>query len=163
MDERLRSDWRRWAASERQGLDDEADEAFRALFSVLPARAPDVSFTGRVAQATARTAARQARMARAVVVAGSASGAVLGVALLLQIPQLLQASLNIVIGAIVSTTLALSRGVDAWTVVAQIARAIGGVVITPQGTYALSGLGLIAIGALYALHRMLELEERSSS
>jgi hypothetical protein len=161
MDERFR-EWRRWSASEAEGRDDEADEAFRALFRSVPHRVPRVSLASQVERATAQAAVRQARLAKAAVLAGVAGGVALMVLLLLQIPRLLQATLDLVIGAIVSTTLALSRGVDAWTVLAQIARAIGGVVVTPQGTYALSGLGLVAIGALYALHRMLELEERSS-
>jgi hypothetical protein len=86
----------------------------------------------------------------------------LTVALLLQVPRLIQAALDLIVATVVSTSLAFSRGLDAWTVLGGIARAVGSVVVTPQGTVALSGLGLIAIGALYGLHRMLELEERSS-
>lgn len=161
MDERLR-EWRRWTASEAENRNDEADAALRALFSSVPTRLPGSALSNRIAQATKQAAARQARLARAVVLAGAAAGIALAIAMLMEVPRLLQASLDLIIGAIVSTTLALSRGVDAWTLLAQIARAMGEVVITPQGTYAVSGLGLIAIGALYALHRVLELEERSS-
>lgn len=160
--DRLR-DWRRWAATEQDGRDEDADAAFRALFSAVPSRAPSGTFRDRVAQATALAAVRRARLARLAVLAGIACGIALTVVFLMQIPRLVQASLDLVIGAIVSTTLALSRGVDVWTLLARIARTVGSVVVTPQGTYALSGLGLIAIGALYGLQRMLELEERSSS
>jgi hypothetical protein len=155
-------DWRRWLESDEQGRDEDADRAFGALFRTVPARVPDPVFAARVAQATARAAARQARIARAVVVCGAICGVGVTVVLLFEIPRLLHASLALVIGAIVSTTLALGRGVGAWTVLAQVARALGGVVVTPQGTFALSGLGLVAIGALYALHRVLDVEERSS-
>ncbi len=99
---------------------------------------------------------------RLAVAAGVLAGVALSIALLLQIPRLIRASLDLVVGAVVWTSLAFSRGVDAWTVLARIAGAIGSVVVTPEGTYVLSGLGLIAIGALYGLHRMLEFEERSS-
>lgn len=161
MDDRS-DDWRRWLESDEQGCDEDADRAFGALFRTVPTRVPDPVFANRVAQATARAAARQARIARAVLVCGAVCGVGLAVALLFQIPRLLHASLDLVIGAIVSTTFALSRGVGAWTVLAQVARALGGIVLTPQGTFALSGLGLVAIGALYALHRVLDVEERSS-
>jgi hypothetical protein len=161
MDDRF-DDWRRWLASDEEGRDEDADLAFGALFRRVPTRLPDPAFAERVAQATARAAARQARIARAVLICGAVCGLGLAVAVLFEIPRLLQASLDLVIGAIVSTTLALGRGVGAWTVLAQLARALGGVVVTPQGTFALSGLGLVAIGALYALHRVLEVEERSS-
>jgi len=155
-------DWRRWLESEEQGRDEDADRAFGAVFRTVTTRVPDPLFADRVAQATARAAARQARIARAVLVCGALCGVGVAVALLFEIPRLLHASLDLVIGAIVSTTLALGRGVGAWTVLAQVARAVGGVVVTPQGTFALSGLGLVAIGALYALHRVLDVEERSS-
>lgn len=161
MDERIRN-WRRWADSENDGRDDEADAAFHALFRAVPVRQPGPAFSDLVARTTARAAARQARLARGAVIAGAAAGLALTLALARETPRLLGASLDLIIRAVVSTTLALGRGVDAWTLLGQIARAVGGAVVTPQGTYALSGLGLIAIVALYALHRMLEMEERSS-
>ena len=160
--DRLR-EWRRWAASERDGLDDEADAAFRALFERVPDRIPVSGFRDRVLQAAARSAVRRARATKAWIAAAAAVAIVLGVALLIWIPQLLGAAFNLVISAVVSTTLAFGRGLDVWTVLAQVVRAIGSVVNTPQVTYALVGLGAIAIAALYALQRVLEVGERSSS
>jgi hypothetical protein len=162
MDPDHQRDWRTWIATERDGLDDEADAAFRPVFAAVPVAEPAESFAGRVAVATAGAARRQALLVRAAVAIGALVSVLLTIALLLQVPRLIQAALDLVVGAVVSTSLAFSRGLDAWTVLGGIARAIGSVVVTPQGTYALSGLGLVAIGALYGLHRMLEFEERSS-
>jgi hypothetical protein len=162
MDSDQLRDWRTWVAAERDGLDDDADAAFRALFAAVPAAQPDESFAVRVAMTSASAARRQALLLRAAVIVGAIVSVALTVALLLQVPRLIQAALDLIVATVVSTSLAFSRGLDAWTVLGGIARAVGSVVVTPQGTVALSGLGLIAIGALYGLHRMLELEERSS-
>jgi hypothetical protein len=162
MDPQVLLEWRRWAASERDGADDEADAALRAVFRAVPARAPSAGFADRVGRAVARAAVQQARLAKAAVLAGAAFGLTLTVALILQIPRLLTAALDFGVKAAVSSTVALGRGLDFWTLLAQIARAIATIVMTPQVTYGLIGLASIAIGALYALHRMLELEEGSS-
>ncbi len=162
MDPDHQPEWRTWVAAEHSGLDEKADTAFRAVFAAVPVAQPDERFAARVAVATAMAARRQAFLLRAAVAAGGIVSVLLTVALLLQVPRLIRAALDLVVGAVVSSSLAFSRGLDAWTVLGGIARAIGSVVVTPQGTVALSGLGLVAIGALYGLHRMVELEERSS-
>lgn len=173
MEPELLRAWRRWAAAEREGVQDdvgpagddagvEADAAFRALFVAVPVRQPRDGFADGVIAAVARAASRRARLVRIA----STCAAIVAAALLLiglwELPRLLGAAFNMVVGAIVSTTLALGRGLDAWTVLAQIVRALGSVVVTPQGTYGLIALAVVAVGALYALQRMLEAEERSS-
>lgn len=168
MDPELLRGWRQWAASERESPEgsgpeeDRADAAFRALFKAVPDRLPSGGFRDRVTVAAARAADRHARAARVWVAVGISTAAIAAVALLLQLPHLLRAFVDLLIGAVVSTALALSRGLDVWSVLAQLARAIGAVVNTPQVTYALVALGAVAIGALYALQRVLDLEERSS-
>jgi hypothetical protein len=167
MDPEPVRDWRRWATSEQNGGDDEADAAFRALFAAVPVREPAPGFSGRVSQAvaraTSRAALRRARFVKAGIAAGGVLALILAIALVRQIPRLLTAALDLIVGAVVSMTVALGHGLDVWTLLAQLARAIGLIVVTPQASYALIGLGLMALGALYGLRRMLELEERSSS
>jgi hypothetical protein len=153
---------RRWAAAEQAGVEDDADAVVRTLFRAVPIRNAAAGFDERVAQAVARAALRQARLARLATVAVVICGCLLTVALLLQIPRLLNASLDLLIGSVVSATLALGRGLDLWTLLAQIARAVGTVVVTPGASYTLIVLGVVAIGALYGLHRLLEMEERTS-
>ena len=162
MDDDLDREWRRWAAAEAEGRHDEADAAFGALFKAVPVRAAAGALNEHVAEAVARVAVRQARLARAVAVAGSVFGVALAIGLLLQLPRLLRASLDLSVSAIVWLALAFDRGLDAWTIVAQIGRTVGSVIVAPPVTLALIGLGLIALAALYALHRMLDVEERSS-
>jgi hypothetical protein len=163
MDPQRRGEWRTWTDREAAGLDDEADAAFRGVFAAVPLEQPPAGFADRVARETARAARRQVVLTRLAIAAGVLASVALTVVLVLQIPRLIRGALDLVVAAVVSSSLAFSRGVDAWTVLARIAGAIGSVVVTPQGTYVLSGLGLVAIGALYGLHRMLELEERSTS
>jgi hypothetical protein len=160
--ERDPGDWRRWIAEERDDDEEAADAAFRAVFAAVPVAEPNSDFGRRLAAAGGRAARRRVILLRAAAAAAAAIGAGLSVVLLLQVPRLLHSIVNLIVGAVVSTSLAFSRGVDAWTLLGGIARAVGSVLVTPQGTYALSGLGLVAILALYGLHRMLEFEERSS-
>jgi hypothetical protein len=161
MDPQLLREWRRWAASEQAGAthEDEADAALRDLFRAVPVRVPSAGFAGQVSSAVAREVRREARLVRAGLLTGAVCALVLAIAFLIQMPRLLSAALDLTIRAVVSSTIALGRGLDLWTLLAQLARAIGSIVVTPQVTYALIGLASIAIGALYALHRMLELEE----
>ena|SRR5581483_2826923 len=171
MDSELLRAWRRWAAAEQDLADEvddgavddaEADAAFRAVFAAVPLRQPRGQFADAVMAAVAGAAARRARVIRIASACGAVAAAVLFLVALWELPRLVGAAFNMVVGAIVSTTLALGRGLDAWTVIAQIVRALGSVVITPQGTYGLIALAVIAVAALYALQRMLEVEERSS-
>jgi hypothetical protein len=164
MDPELLRAWRRWTAAERDSAGDavDADEAFRAVFAAVPVRQPREGFADAVVMATARLTARRARVVKVALTTAAVVAAALSLVALWELPRLLGAAFNLVVGAIVSTTLALGRGLDAWTVLAQIVRALGSVVVTPQGTYGLIALAVIAVGALYALQRMLEVEERSS-
>lgn len=158
----LPPEWRRWVAAESDGRDDEADAALRTVFRAVPPRMPPDGFGERVAQAVARTAARQARLAKAVYAAGGAIAAALTIALVWQLPRLVRAGIDLSVNAVVWIIIAVDRGLSVWAILAQMARTLGALVVAPQVTMGLVALGLIAILALYALNRMLELEERSS-
>jgi hypothetical protein len=84
------------------------------------------------------------------------------IGVILQLPRLLQAALDAGLAALLWTLVALNRGLDAWAILAQFGRTVAAVVDTPEVTVSIVGLGVVAVAALYGLHRMLELEERSS-
>ena len=162
MNPELLRDWRRWAEAEREGRSEDADRAFRGVFHAVPAYLPGDGSTGRVAQTIARAAARQARLAKLAAAIGAVVAVALSIAVVLQLPRILRAALQFSVRVVIWTILAFERGLDTWTILAQAARAIGAVLLAPQVTIAMAGLGLLAVGALYALNRMLEPEERSS-
>lgn len=156
-------EWRRWSAAERDQREDDADVALRAAFSAVPRRAPSEQFNAHVADAVARTAARQARLARAVMTASGIMTLALMVAMLTQVPRLFRPVLDVGVGGLVWTVAAVDSGFSVWTVLSQMARTIAALIVAPQVTLVLMALALVAIAALYGLNRMLELEERSSS
>ena len=162
MSSDLFGDWRQWAAAERDGRDDEADAGLAGAFKAVPARLPPDGFDDRVIAAMARGARRRARVARAVAAGAAVVGVALIAALIWQLPRILRMAVDVSVGAVVWSALAFNRGLDFWAILAQLASAIRAVIVAPQATFAMIGLGLIALGALYVLQRMLETEERSS-
>ena len=162
MTPELLRDWRRWVDAEREGRSEDADAAFRAVFHAVPTHLPGDALTGRVVQTVARAAARQARLAKLAAATGAVVAVALTIAVLLQLPRFLRAMVEFSVRTVIWTILAFERGLDAWTILVQAARAVGAVLLAPQVTIAMMGLGLLAVGALYALNRMLEPEERSS-
>ncbi len=156
-------DWRRWSAAEREQREDDADMALRAAFSAVPRRAPGDQFAVRVSEAVARTAVRQARIARVVVTASGLSFLAILVALLTQVPRLFRPVLDVGVGGLVWTVAAVDGGFSVWSVLSQLARSAAALIVAPQVTLVLMALALVAVAALYGLNRMLELEERSSS
>ena len=73
--DRSNDDYRRWLAAETDGRDDDADEAFEAMFRSVDLNEPaPLSFTARTMTAVATAAAvdaRRARQARLAITSGS--------------------------------------------------------------------------------------------
>jgi hypothetical protein len=157
--------WRQWAAADHDGRpadDDEADAAFAAAFKAVPVQLPKDGFDERVIAAIARARARRARVTRAAMAGASVVGVALTAALIWELPRILRMAVDVSVGAVVWSALAFDRGLDLWAIFARLASAARAVIVAPQATFAMVGLGLIALGALYVLQRMLEAEERSS-
>src|SRR4051812_6295564 len=159
----LSEDWRRWAAAERDDREADADAALRSAFREVPRAAAADGFSARVAQAVSVAAARQARLARAVLAGGAVAALVTIAALLALAPRLFVPALDVGVGGLVWTLAAVDNGFSVWTVLAQFARTVATLLVAPQVTLVLMALALVAIGALYGLNRMLELEEKRSS
>lgn len=159
MNADLLREWRHWAALERDGQDDLADLACRAMVRALPARVPPADFTDRVMHAVDQRVARQARTRRALVLAGSAVSIALAIGILLQLPRLLLTVVDRGVAAVVWIFVALERGLDVWAILAQIGRTTASVIAAPQVTFAVMAIALVGAAALYALQRILESEE----
>lgn len=160
MNADLVRDWRHWAAAERDGQDDLADLACRGMVRALPVREAPPEFADRVMRAVERRVVQKARAAKALVLAASAVSIVLAIGLLLQLPRLLLAVLDMGVAAVVWMVVALERGLDVWAILAQIGRTTAAVLAAPQVTFAVVAIALTGAAALYALQRILESEER---
>lgn len=167
MNTELLRGWRRWmeADVDGRGDDGEADAAFRAVFCALPPHAPAPGFTDRVMNAVALAAARRARRIRIAVVAAAAVGVLgtlyIGLLLLRSGPRLLLGAVDLSLQAVLWIVGAAERGLDVWAILAQVGRVAGAVMVAPEVTIVLVALGLVAVGALYGLHRVLVPDQES--
>jgi uncharacterized membrane protein len=83
----------------------------------------------------------------------------------LLLPLLVRAfvrALELVMTGCVWMATSISVGVSAWTVAASVGRAVAAVFVTREGSAALGILVLIAVGAFYALQRLLGSHEELS-
>jgi hypothetical protein len=165
-----RGDLERWLEAERAGREGEAEAAFREVFAALPRPVAPPAFSARVLEAVAEAAARRARHERRVRAMVALGVAVAGTGLLLagyrfagaMALELLVGLLDVAVRGIVWLATALEGGVDAWSLLAQTARAIGAALTRPSTAGALIAIELVGAGALYALYRLLAAEEKES-
>src|SRR5690348_9451138 len=153
MNADLERAWRQWLEADLEGTPDEpdADAALRTLFGVVAARAPRPDFADRVMNAVAvaeRDRARRAKVGAAAAMAASVAFIVVGVVLLVGYgPRLLVRGIDLSVQAMLWLLSATQRGLDVWTLVTQIGRALAAVVVAPQVTTVMVAMALIAITA----------------
>ena len=161
-----------WLAAEHRSDDTAADAALLKLIRVLPAPAPPVGFAGRVMAAAARDGIVHAPprrgwsgpTARLLAWCGGGAAAlvgtlfVLGPLLVRQVVRLL----NFSVQGFVWIVRGLEGGLDTWSLMAEIGRAVGASLTTPQVSASVVVLELVAVAALYALHRVLSYDKEST-
>jgi hypothetical protein len=170
MDDNLNRSFRRWQAAESTGRDDEADAEFKSLFAtVVPQPGVATDFAARTMDAVAQASARQARHARRIrraVAAAAAVGAVLaayfGSGLLVGFGSgLVARTVDLLIAVVVKLAAAVQTGADVWSVLSSIGGTAAAVAADPKVTVMLFALQAIALGALFALQRLLGVDEES--
>ena len=163
MNEALGS-YQRWRAADESGHDEDADWAFRTVFQTVESEPPvSPGFTARtlaaIAAATERDA-RRARYTRAGVVSGAAIGgaaaAYFGLGWAISaVSTVFIGFLNVVIAAIVGGAAALETGAGFWSVLGSLGRAAAAFAADPKVTLVILAIQVVAIAALFALHRLL--------
>ena len=161
-----------WLAAEHRSDDTAADGALQDLIRVLPAPAPPAGFAGRVLTAAARDGIVRAPTRRGwsgptarllTWCAGGAAGliatlVVLGPFLVRQVLRLL----NFSVQGFVWIVRGLEGGLDIWSLMAQIGRAVGASLTTPQVSASVVVIELVGVAALYTLHRVLSYDKESA-
>lgn len=159
-------EWRRWLNAEAGGDDETADTALGAVFRGVPRQAPRPDFADRVMRAVALERARRTRRFAVAATAAIGMGALVTVgvvvALVVYGPRVLLGAVDLTVEATLWAIAALDRGLDVWSLLAQVGRTAGAVIAAPEVITALAAVGLVGIGALYGLHRLLMLEQESS-
>ena len=161
-----------WLAAEYRSDDIAADRALPDLIRMLPAPAPPAGFAGRVMAAAVRDGIVRAPTRRAWygptarllawcgggAVALVGTGVVLGPILVRQIVGLL----NFSVQGFVWIVRGLEGGLDTWSLLAEIGRAVGASLTTPQVSASVVVLELVGVAALYTLHRVLSYDKEST-
>ena len=159
-----------WVAGE-PGEAAAADTALRDLLRLLPTTGPPPGFVGRVMTAAARDglvpmpgeAAWCSPPVRLVLWCGVGAVA-LGATLVLIGPLLVRQVvrlLNFSVQGFVWIVGGLEGGLDAWSLMAEIGRAIAASLTTPQVSASIVVIELVGVAALYALHRVLSKDRES--
>jgi hypothetical protein len=156
--------WRRdaeqWLASEQQGQDDAAEEAFTRVFQALPRIEPRADFADRVVRGVwlaERRRRRTGQLARiAAVLLVTVAGVAIGYAAIDYTGTWILEAVAGVTSRGVSGFIALVRvGVKSWSVVAGIGNGVGTALATPENTVALLAMELLGLLALFGLQRLL--------
>lgn len=160
-----------WLDAEAAADDAGSEMALRRLLGALPKPAPPTNFGEQVLTAGVRdgimpapTRSWSGRPARVlvwalVVIAGTVGLAVaLGPLVLRQLARLL----NFSVQGFVWIVGGLERGLDAWSLLVELGRAVGATLATPQVSISVVMIELVGVAALYALLRVLSLDREST-
>ncbi|HEY7444229.1 MAG TPA: hypothetical protein VH701_17495 [Vicinamibacterales bacterium] len=160
----------RWLAADQAGRDMEAEAEFGALLRARTTTVPSATLEARIWQATrwvrvrnkVLILARRFGLPAATVVAGAA-GLYYSVTLVLPlVAQALVRGIAWLVRGFVWVTLAFTEGIDTWSLLAQLGRALGDAIATPEVTAALIIIQLIGILAFHLLNRVLAREKETS-
>ena len=168
------SEWQgaahRWLAADEAGRDVEAEAEFGAALRGRPRLAPSAHLEARIWQATrwVRLRRRALTLARrcavpAATVAAIAGGVYVSVTMLLPFAGLALVRLvSWLVRGFVWITLAFTEGLDTWSLLAQLGRALADAIATPEATIALIVIQLIGVLAFHLLNRVLAREKEIS-
>ena len=160
-----------WLAAEHRSDDPAADTALQDLIQGLPAPVPPAGFAGRVMAAAAldgivRVSPRRrwfGPTARLLAWCGGGAVALIGTLIVLG-PYLVRqvvGLLNFSVQGFVWIVRGLEGGLDAWSLLAEIGRAVGASLATPQVSASVVVFELVGVAALYSLHRLLSYDKES--
>lgn len=159
-------DLERWLGAEREGRDEEADAAFKAVFRAAPAAASRPEFVDQVMDALARDTARRRRRAQVIAVSGFAASILVAlgvvVAFFIYGPALIARAVDSSVAAALWMSVAIENGLDLWAILAKIGGAAAAVITTPQVSSVLIAIEVVGALALYGLHRIFASEQESS-
>ena len=162
-----RNDIERWLVSERDGAEAEAESAFGHALAAVSRVEPGLGFVDRAVQAAWRARRRRLAVRRVLWLAASllvVAGGI--VATSLAVVQggtwLVQTGAAMTSRLVVWLVRSTAEGLDWWSVVAQVGAAAGSALATPQATFMVVAVELVGALALFALHRVLRSEGRNS-
>jgi len=153
-----RQQLQQWLDAERNGRDEEADEAFLGVFAALPRLQPSAAFAEQTMTAVVRWRARRRRLVALawgtttlIVVTGGLGAWLLGPSIAPSIVKPVALALSHATPWLVAYA---TEAVNLWWAIAGIAAAVGNALATPPTAGAIVGAELIGILAFFALQRL---------
>jgi hypothetical protein len=160
-----------WLIAEEGADDARSEAALRAVLGRLPGPVPPANFRSQVLSAGVRDGVVPAstqgwaqRPARVIAWSLAALAGAVGVAVWLG-PVILRQMvrlLNFSVQGFVWIVGGLEGGLDVWSLLVEIGRAVGATLATPQVSGGVVMIELVGIVALYALLRILSLDRKST-
>ena len=162
--------YKRWRAAEASDRDDDADDAFGAVFQSVVEEPPvSMDFTAETmaaVRAASLVDARRARLARAGVLSATVASTIAAIYFgsgwaVSLVSAAFLGLLNLLIAAVVRTAEAFQTGAGVWGVLSSLGRAASAVAADTNVTLAMIAISVLAIAALVALQRLLGSDEES--
>jgi hypothetical protein len=154
----------RWLQAEENGQDDLAESMFASLLAEIPSVEPSAAFVDRAVHAAWQARSRRRRVTRLAYIAGAASIVVAGAVLIYELAGLATtlaarvtvAFLHVLIWFLTSA----SAGAAWWSIAERVGTAVGDAIASPSASASIAAFEVIALLAVYALHRLLGQELR---
>jgi hypothetical protein len=148
-----------WLRAEESGPDDLAESAFASLMAEIPSVEPSAAFVDRAVHAAWKARNRRRRVTRVAWIAGALTIAVAGAGSIYELAGLattLAARVTVACShALVWLLTSASAGAGWWSLAERVGTAVGDALASPSASASIAAFEMIALLALYALHRLL--------
>ncbi len=156
-----------WLDAEENGHEELAESMFASLVAEIPSVEPSAAFVDRAVHAAWQARSRRRRVTRLAYIAGAASIAIAGGGSIYELAGLATtlaarttvAFLHVLIWFLTSA----SAGAAWWSIAERVGTAVGDAIASPSASASIAAFEVIALLAVYALHRLLGQELRPPS
>ncbi len=156
-----------WLHAEESGQEELAESAFARLISEIPSVEPSTAFVDRAVHAAWQARSRRRRVTRLAYIAGALTILVAGAGSIYELAgpaTALAARVTVAFShALVWLLTSAGAGAAWWSIAERIGTAAGDAIASPSASASIAAFEVIALLALYALHRLLGQDLRPPS
>ena len=148
-----------WLHAEESGQEELAESAFARLISEIPSVEPSATFVDRAVHAAWQARSRRRRVTLLAYIAGAVSIAAAGAGSIYELAgpaTTLAARVTVAFSHVLIWFLTSANvGAAWWSFAARVGTAVGDALASPSASASIAAFEMIALLALYALHRLL--------
>jgi len=153
-----------WLRAEQSGDDNLAESMFASLMAEIPSVEPSAAFVDRAVHAAWQARSRRRRVTRLAYIAVALTILVAGAGSIYELAgpaTALAARVAVAFSqALVWLLTSASAGAAWWSIAERVGTAVGDAIASPSASASIAAFEVIALLALYALHRLLGQELR---